>query len=65
MRSAIALDKVDLVCEENVKAKSTGNDLGFIAYSNTINLSVIRLDNSGYLIPQWIVFVKILSYLMV
>ena len=33
----IALDKVDLECAETVKSKPTGNDSGFIPYSNIIN----------------------------
>ena len=32
LRSAIPLDKVDLVCEKTVKVKPTGNDSGFITY---------------------------------
>ena len=39
LRSAIPLDKVDLECAETVKAKPTGNDSGFVTYSNTINFS--------------------------
>ena len=52
MSSDIALDKVDLVCAETVKAKPTVNDSGVITYSNTIYFSGIWLDNSGYLITQ-------------
>ena len=50
--SAITLDKTDLDCAKNVKAKPTGNSSGFITYSNTTNVSVKRLNNSGYLINQ-------------
>ena len=52
LRSAIALDKIDLECAENVKAKPTGNDSGFIAYSNTINVAIKSLYKSVYLITQ-------------
>ena len=38
--SAIALEKFNLECEENVKAKTTANYSFFIAYSNTINFIV-------------------------
>ena len=30
MCSEIALDKIEMVCEENVKAKPNGDDSGFI-----------------------------------
>ena len=33
LRSAIALDKINLDYAENFKAKPTGNDSGFITYS--------------------------------
>ena len=36
MNSEIALDKVYLECAEKFKAKTNGNDSGFITYSNTI-----------------------------
>ena len=52
------LDKVDLEFEETVKVKPTGNDSGFINYSNTINFASKWLDNSGYLINQWQRLVK-------
>ena len=39
LHSVIALDKVDLDCTENVKAKPTGNDLDFITYSKTIKFA--------------------------
>ena len=58
MCSAIALDKVDLVCAETVEAKPTGNDSGFITYSNKIYVYGVWLDNSGYLITKWNVFAK-------
>ena len=41
-----------MVCAETVKDKPTGNDSGFITSSNTINISGIWLENSGYLITQ-------------
>ena len=53
LRSEIELDKVDLVCAENLKYKPTGNDSVFIDHSNTIDFSGIWLDISGYLITQW------------
>ena len=53
IRSSITLDKVDLVCAENLKYKPTGNDSVFIDHSNTIDFSGIWLDISGYLITQW------------
>ena len=52
MCSAIVLDKVDLVCIETIESKTTGNNSGFIIYSNTINVSSIWLDKSFYLITQ-------------
>ena len=52
LHSEVALDKVELVCEETVKSKPTGNDSGFIIYLNPIYSSVIWLENSGYLIIQ-------------
>ena len=58
MSSAIALDKVELVCTESVKPKSTRNDLVFIAYSNIIYIAGISLYNIGYLLTQWQTFVK-------
>ena len=58
MRSAIALDKFDLDCAENVKAKPAEKDSIFITYSNTIVFSIKWLDNSGYLITQWQRLVK-------
>ena len=58
MRSSITLDKVDLVCAENLKYKPTGNDSVFIDHSNTIDFSGIWLDISGYLITQWQKIVK-------
>ena len=45
MRSAIALDKLYMVCTETVKAKPIENDSVFINYKNTIFFSVIWLDN--------------------
>ena len=39
LHSSIALYKVDLEYTETVKAKPTGNDSVFIAYSNTINFA--------------------------
>ena len=59
LRSTITLDKTDLDCAENVKAKSIGNYSGFITYSNTIRFSSKLLDNSGYLINQWKKIVKV------
>ena len=56
--SAIALDKVYLACAEMVKAKPTGNYSVFITYSNTIYFSRIWFDKRGYLITQWIFFLK-------
>ena len=56
--SAILLDEIYIDCEETVTDKPTGNGLGFITYSNTINVSGKLLDNSGYLITQWIFFAK-------
>ena len=32
LSSSIALDKLDVECAENVEAKPTGNDSGFIKY---------------------------------
>ena len=52
LRSAIALNKVDLECAENVRAKPTGNNLSFITYSNTIDFSGIWLDNSDYIVNK-------------
>ena len=52
LRSEIALDKVDLVCEETVKVKPTRNNSGFITYPNTIYVDVIWLDKCSYLITQ-------------
>ena len=49
----MALDKVDLEFEETFKVKPTGNDSGFITYSNTINFASKWLENSGYTITQW------------
>ena len=37
---AITLDKINLECAENVKAKPTGKDSGFITYSNTTHFLV-------------------------
>ena len=39
--SVLALDKVDLVCAETIKAKPTVNNSGFITYSNQIYFSSI------------------------
>ena len=58
MRSEIALDNVNLECAAIVKAKPTGNDSGFIKYSNTINFNSKWLDKSGYLINQWQMLLK-------
>ena len=52
MSSAIALDKIDLDCAENVKAKPTGDYSGFITYSNTMIFCGKLLYNSGYIITQ-------------
>ena len=49
MRSAIALDKVDLECAGTVKNKPTGNASGFITYLNTIKFSTKLLYNNGYI----------------
>ena len=57
IHSAIPLEKVDLVCAETVKSKSTGNDSCFIMYLNIIYFYVIQLDNSCYLITQWKFFI--------
>ena len=46
------MDKVDIECVGTVKAKPTGNDSGFITYSNRINFDSKWLDNSGYLITR-------------
>ena len=54
----MALDKVDLEFEETVKVKPTGNDSGFITYSNTINFASKWLDTSGYIINQLNILVK-------
>ena len=51
--SAIALYKVDLDFAATVKAKPTGNDSGFITYSNKINVTSKLLNNSVCLITQW------------
>ena len=51
--SAITLDKVDLQFAATVKAKPSRNDSGFITYSNTTNVAIKWLDNSGYLVTQW------------
>ena len=40
MLSAIALNKIDLDCAENVKYKTTDNGSGFIIYSDTISISI-------------------------
>ena len=53
MRSAITLDKVDLLCADIVKAKPTGNDHGLIRYLDTVYLYGFCLDNCVYLITQW------------
>ena len=58
MCSETTLDKVDLQFAGTVKDKPTGNDSGFINYSNTINFSSKWLDNSGCLIIQWRKMVK-------
>ena len=50
MLSEISLYKVYLEYAETVKDKHTGNDSGFITYSNTINIASKWLDNSDYLI---------------
>ena len=36
LRSAIILNKVDLVCAETVNNKSNGNDSGFIIYQKMV-----------------------------
>ena len=54
----MALDKVDLEFEETVKVKPTGNDSGFITYSNTINFASKWLDTSGYILNQLNILVK-------
>ena len=56
MRSEITWDKVNLECAETAKAIPTVNNSGFINYSNINNFSGIWLDNSGYLITQYIYF---------
>ena len=58
MCSEIALDKRNLKCAENIKAKPTEDDSDFITYSNTIDFSNNWLDSSRYLITQWRTFVK-------
>ena len=58
MCSEIALDKVDLMREENVKTKPTRNSSGFITYSNTIYFSGIWLDKIIRLVAQWQFFLK-------
>ena len=50
---SIALDKIDLAYAETVKYKPTGNDSGFITYSNTMYFYDVCLNNSGYLITKW------------
>ena len=50
--SATTLDKIDLDCAENVRAKPTVNNSGFITYSNTINFSTKWLDKNGYILTQ-------------
>ena len=40
MHSAITFYKVDLTCAETVKYKPTGNDSGFITYSNKTHFLV-------------------------
>ena len=52
MSSEITLDKFYLQCAGTVKAEPTGNNSGFITYSNTINFYSKQLDNSGYIITQ-------------
>ena len=58
MRSAISLDKVNLVCTETVNKKPTRNDSGFITYLNTIYFSSKWLNNCGYIMNQWQMFVR-------
>ena len=50
--SATTLDKIDLDCAENVGAKPTVNNSGFVTYSNTINFSTKWLDKNGYILTQ-------------
>ena len=50
LRSEIPSYEVDLECAGTVNAKPTGNDSGFITYSNTANFSSKWLDKRGYLI---------------
>ena len=50
LHSSITLDKSDLECAGTVKAKPTGNYLGFINYSNTINVASKLLDIKSYII---------------
>ena len=59
------MDKVNPECAETVKAKPTGNNSGFITYSNTINVATKWLDRSGYLIIQWRKIGKKTGYHMV
>ena len=49
MRSEISLNKVDQVCAEIVKDKTTGKYSDFIAYPNTIYFDGKWLDSSDYL----------------
>ena len=44
--SEISLEKVDLYCAETVKAKTSGNDSGFITYSNRTNFSSKWLEKN-------------------
>ena len=53
MCTAIALDKIYLVCTDTVREKYTVNDAGFITYSNKIYFSCYWLDNCGYLMNEW------------
>ena len=51
--SETPLDKTDHNFLDNAKAKTDGNDSGFITYSNKMNFYGKWLYNSGYLINQW------------
>ena len=61
----MALDKVDLEGAETVKVKPTGNDSGFIIYSNTIKISSKWLDTNENIINQRKKLVKEQVYHMV
>ena len=49
MLLAIKLYKIDPMCAETVKYKTTENDSGFITYSNKKYIYGICLNNSGNL----------------